>query len=174
MGSGTGCTRTTTRGPHQIKRVAERGVRGDGGNPRSTSLSIWSESRFPTSIIKRKLYPTWISIGDYLSGDGLHAGPVHGAVRDTATVGWLAQLAGNAAGTGAEDRAAAQIYIGQDQRDFVPMALRGQRDWRGVGTALSTARLLLEVFYAYTVRRERPGRPIRSSADARQVNAENP
>jgi citrate synthase len=25
-----------------------------------------------------------------------------------------------------------QIYIGQDQRDFVPMALRGQRELAGV------------------------------------------
>ena len=117
-----------------IKQVAEEVFEVTGRNPRlDTALELEKIALNDEYFVKRKLYPNV----DFYSGiiyQAMGFTPdqftvLFGIPR---TVGWLAQwqeLMGDPDKKIARPR---QIYTGEEQREFVPLTLRGQRELVGV------------------------------------------
>jgi citrate synthase len=117
-----------------IKQVAEEVFEVTGRNPKiDTALELERIALNDEYFIKRKLYPNV----DFYSGiiyQAMGFTPdqftvLFGIPR---TVGWLAQWQEMMSDGDKKIARPRQIYTGEDQRDFVPITLRGQRELVGV------------------------------------------
>jgi citrate synthase len=117
-----------------IKRVAEEVFEVTGRNPKiDIALELEKIALNDDYFIKRKLYPNV----DFYSGiiyQAMGFTPdqftvLFGIPR---TVGWLAQWQELMSDPDKKIARPRQIYTGEEQRDFVPITLRGQRELVGV------------------------------------------
>jgi citrate synthase len=117
-----------------IKRVAEEVFEVTGRNPKiDIALELEKIALNDEYFVKRKLYPNV----DFYSGiiyQAMGFTPdqftvLFGIPR---TVGWLAQWQELMSDPDKKIARPRQIYTGEEQRDFVPITLRGQRELVGV------------------------------------------
>ena len=117
-----------------IKQVAEEVFEVTGRNPKiDIALELEKIALSRRVLHQAQALPQrGFLLGHHLPGDGLHAGPVHRAVRHSAHRRLAGAVAGNAAAIREQKIARPrQVYTGPARRDFVPIEQRGTRELIG-------------------------------------------
>ena len=111
-----------------IKRVAEEVFEVTGRNPKIDIALELEKIALERRVFReaQALSQRRLLFRHHLPGDGLHSRPVHRPLRHPPHRGWLAQWKELMADPDKKIARPRQIYMGEPQRDFVPITLRSR------------------------------------------------
>ena len=114
-----------------IKQVAEEVFEVTGRNPKiDIALELEKIALSDEYFINRRLYPNVDFYSGSSTGNGIHARPVHGVIRNSPYRGVAGAVARDVPDKDQKIARPRQLYIGEDRRDLVPLHFGERANWR--------------------------------------------